>query len=98
MSNTSGARNPTESLEVDWSHAPQARCRQYSTTIALSLNLQGKGKEDDRETRGAAIKKQTSKELEIIGDSVVETSSEPECLAGGIMATLSRPTRSDGVD
>ena len=63
-----GTEDPTETLEMDWSHSPQTNQQHYTT----SLNLESRGekeKEDDRETHGAAIRKQTSKKLDKPGDS-----------------------------
>ena len=51
---------------MDWSHSPQVSRQPRQ---ALTWNLEGKGKEGDRETHAAAIWKQTLKKLDIPGDS-----------------------------
>ena len=68
MSDAGETGAPTEAMEMDWSHSPQAS-EQHNAT---SLNLESRGekkKEHDRETHGAAIWKQTPKKLDTPGDS-----------------------------
>ena len=67
MSDAGRTRDPTETMEMDWSHL----CKPVDsiTRQALTWNPEGKGKEDDRETHGAAIWKQTSKKLATPRDS-----------------------------
>ena len=67
MPDVGGTGDLAETLKMDWSHSPQASRQRYTT----SLNLEsrgGKGKEDDLETLGAAIWKQTSEKLVKPGD------------------------------
>ena len=68
ISDSDGAGDLTETMEMDWSNSPQAS-RQHSTT---SLNLKPRGQKAklvDRETRCAAIWKQTSKKWDVVGDN-----------------------------
>ena len=65
MPDAGGTGDPTEKLEMDGSYPPQTNREHYTT----SLNLESRGEEDDLETLGAAIWKQTSNKLVIPGDS-----------------------------
>ena len=66
----------TDTMVMDWSHSLQGSRQHYTTSLNLESIWEKKIKEGDRETHIAAIWKQTSKKL----DTVVETSSRPECL------------------
>ena len=59
MSDVGRSGDPTETLQMDWSYTPQASQQHYTSSF----------KEDDRERRGAAIWKQTSKKQDTAGDS-----------------------------
>ena len=47
MSDASGTGDPTETLEMDWSHSLQVSRQQYTT----SLNLESNGKKEKRATK-----------------------------------------------
>ena len=55
---------------MDWSHYPQASRQHYTTSLNLESRRE-KEKEDDREIRGAAIKRgqRNGKQLETIGET-----------------------------
>ena len=57
-----------ETPEMDWSHSPQDSRQQYTTGYNLEPRKK-KGKQDDRETRGAPIWKQASEKLDTAGDN-----------------------------
>ena len=44
MSDTGGSGDPTETLDTDWPHSPQASQQHY--TASLKWGPEGKGKED----------------------------------------------------
>ena len=67
MSDAGGTGDPTETLEMEQSHSPQAS-RQL-TREAIIWNPEGKGEQDDRATRGAAIGKQVSNKRDTAGDN-----------------------------
>ena len=80
-----GTRDPTVTREVDWSHSPQASRQHYTKKLKLLIK-RGKGKEDDRETHGAAM---TSKKLATPGGTC------RDCLRtgvpGGVMLAANAP-------
>ena len=61
---------------MDCSQSTQVSRQNYTTHLNLEPRGEEAGKEDDRETRGATIWKQTSKKL----DTVEEIDSRLECL------------------
>ena len=69
MSDAGGTGDPTETLEMDWSHSLQAKPVISITQQVWTWNPEGTRKENDLETCGAAIWKQTSKKLDTAGDS-----------------------------
>ena len=75
MSNDSEEGGPTETLEMDWSHSPQAIRQHYTAT---SLNLEPRSEEEKRTTGNmwAMICKQLSR----LRDASKEIGSRPECL------------------
>ena len=54
MSDAGGTVDPTETLEMDWSHSLQASRQHYTTSLNLE-SKRGTKNEDDHETHGAAV-------------------------------------------
>ena len=68
MSDAGGTGDPTETLDIDWAHSPQGSRQHYKTRFNLEARGAKEGKEDGRETPGAAIWKQKSNKLDAHGD------------------------------
>ena len=68
MSDVGETGDPTESLEMDWSHLLEASRQHYTTSLTMEPRGENE-KNYDREIRGAAIWKQTSKKRDTAGDN-----------------------------